>query len=253
MKPLHPDFLRLPLAHRALHDKALGRPENSGPAIDAAIAAGYGIEIDVQMSSDGAAMVFHDYDLGRLTGRKGPVQGRSRDELEAMPLLGGGTIPTLDAVLSQVHGRVPLVIEIKDQDGGMGPDVGRLEQAVADAVRGYVGPLAVMSFNPHSVEAMARLVPDVTRGLVTSAYRSADWPLSDDTCDRLRGIPDADRIEIAFFSHEADDLARPRVAELADRGLAVLCWTIRSPEAEARARRHAHNITFEGYRPGIPA
>ena len=54
---LHPDFLSVPLAHRALHDVNDGRPENSRAAIRAAIAAGYGIEIDLQLSKDGRAMV----------------------------------------------------------------------------------------------------------------------------------------------------------------------------------------------------
>ena len=59
-------FLGAPIAHRALHDLAAGRPENSPAAIEAACRAGYGIEIDLQLSSDGQAMVFHDYDLNRL-------------------------------------------------------------------------------------------------------------------------------------------------------------------------------------------
>jgi glycerophosphoryl diester phosphodiesterase len=65
------EFLSLPVAHRALHDVTDGRPENSRAAIRAAIAAGYAIEIDLQYSSDGCPMVFHDDDLDRLTGSGG--------------------------------------------------------------------------------------------------------------------------------------------------------------------------------------
>ena len=68
---LPPAFLRCPLAHRALHDVTDGRPENSRAAIRAAIEAGYGIEIDLQLTGDGQAMVFHDYGLKRLTGADG--------------------------------------------------------------------------------------------------------------------------------------------------------------------------------------
>ena len=73
---LHPGFLARPIAHRALHDMSAGLPENSRAAVRAAIAGNYGIEIDLQMSADGQAMVFHDYDLGRLTGLVGPVRAR---------------------------------------------------------------------------------------------------------------------------------------------------------------------------------
>lgn len=66
-------LLRRPIAHRALHDVAAGRPENSRAAMRAAIDAGYAIEIDLQLSQDGQAMVFHDYDLARLTGTPGPI------------------------------------------------------------------------------------------------------------------------------------------------------------------------------------
>ncbi|MDX1780171.1 MAG: glycerophosphodiester phosphodiesterase family protein [Thalassovita sp.] len=248
-------FLTVPIAHRALHDVARGRAENSPAAIRAAIAAGYGIEIDLQLSSDGQPMVFHDYDLVRLTGEKGPVQRRSAAELGQITLLGGkDTIPTLAQVLDLVAGRVALLIEIKDQDGIMGANIGRLEQAAAKALQGYAGPVAVMSFNPHTVLKMATLCPDIPRGLTTSAYRAEDWQLlPKGTRDRLREIPDYDATGSCFISHEAEDLTRPRVADLKRRGAGILCWTVRSPEAEAEARKVAQNITFEGYLPEIPA
>lgn len=253
MNPLAPMFA-VPLAHRAYHDVTDGRPENSRAAIKAAMAAGYGIEIDVQMSRDGAAMVFHDYALDRLTAAKGPVRLVGADALSAIPLAGGDEgIPTLPEVLDLIAGQVPLVIEIKDQDGGMGPDVGPLESAVARAVQGYSGPLAVMSFNPHSVAEMGRLLPDVPRGLVTSAYRYDDWPLPDATCDRLRGIPDYDAVGASFISHEVDDLSAPRVAALKAAGALICCWTVRSEAEERIARQVADNITFEGYAAALPS
>lgn len=254
--PALPDgFLRRPVAHRALHDIRQGRPENSRAAVRAALAAGYGIEIDLQLTADGQAMVFHDYDLSRLTGRAGPLRGLSADRAAAISLLHGDGegIPRLDEILALVAAQVPLLIELKDQDGAMGPDVGPLEAAAARDLVGYAGPVAVMSFNPHSVAEMARIAPDLPRGLVTSAYDPADWPLPRATCDRLREIPDFDRTGAAFISHEAGDLARPRVQSLRAAGVPVLCWTIRSAQAEAEARKLADNITFEGYAAALPA
>lgn len=256
MTPVLPEaLLRMPIAHRALHDATQGRPENSRAAVRAAIAAGFGIEIDLQLSRDDQALVFHDYDLGRLTGETGAVRLRSAAEAARIALKHGDgeTIPSLSQVLDLVAGKVPLLIELKDQDGGMGPDIGPLEAATVAALANYDGPVALMSFNPHSVAELARLAPDIARGLVTKSYDPCDLPLSAATCDRLREIPDFDRVGAAFISHEVTDLTRPRVLELRRAGVPVLSWTVRSARSDAKARRNADNVTFEGYLATIPA
>jgi glycerophosphoryl diester phosphodiesterase len=252
---LPPSLIRIPVAHRALHDRSLGVIENSPSAIQAAIAAGYAIEIDVQLSADGQAIVFHDDRMARLTAAAGLVRDHSADALGRMVLTGGTeTIPTLAAVLGMVAGKVPLLIEIKDQSLTMSDTDGRLEAAVAQALRDYPGDVAVMSFNPHAIAHMARLAPDVARGITTSAYDPDDWaPLPPAHCAALRAIPDYDRVGASFISHEAHDLSRQRVADLKAEGAAILCWTIRSPQDEAKARVVAQNVTFEGYRAVIPA
>ena len=250
MPALDPAFLARPIAHRALHDIAEGRPENSLAAIRAAIASGYGIEIDLQLSLDGQAMVFHDYDLGRLTAATGPIRQLSSADLATIPLAHGNGegVPTLSEVLSLVAGRVPLLIEIKDQDGAMGTNVGPLEYAAAQALAGYAGPVALMSFNPNAVAALARLLPDTARGLITCGYNPFDWPLLPEaTCDHLRLIPDYDRTGASFVSHNVRDLHNPRLPELRAAGAHILCWTVTSPVVEAEARKVAENITFEGY------
>lgn len=253
--PLPPAFLAVPLAHRALHDKTRGRPENSRAAVRAAVTAGYGIEIDLQPAADGTALVFHDETLDRLSLGTGPVRALSAAAAARVALRHGDGegIPTLAEVLDLVAGRVPLLIEIKDQDGRLGPQVGGLEAAAARALAGYGGPVAVMSFNPHSTAEMARIAPHVPRGLTTCGFDPEEWHLPEARCAELRAIADFDRTGSAFISHEAADLGRPRVAELKARGVPVLCWTIRSAAAEAEARRLADTVTFEGYRAAIPA
>lgn len=253
--PLPAEFLRAPIAHRAYHDKARNRPENSRAAIRAAIAAGYGIEMDIQPSADWVPMVFHDYDLRRLTGHPGRFRGLTAKALGGVTLSGGNDgIPTLAEVLEIVSGKVPLLIEVKDQDGAMGPDIGPLEQAICNTLEGYSGAVALMSFNPNSVAELARLAPAIPRGLVTSAYSADDWPLLPASMrDHLRAIPDYQRTGASFVSHEAKDLDRPRIADLKARGADILCWTIRSAEAEVEARKIAGNITFENYAAAIPA
>lgn len=253
--PLPPEFLQAPLAHRGYHNRAEGRPENSPAAFIAAMIAGYGIELDVQISSDGQAMVFHDETLDRLTDESGPVNARTALELQSIRLKDGtDTIPTLPDILTLVAGRVPLLVEIKDQSLSMGETDGRLETATAAALQGYIGPVAVMSFNPYSIAHMRDLAPEIPRGLTTAAYDPEAWaPLPLATCNRLRAIEDYDPTASTFISHEAADLENPRVIELKDRGARILCWTIRSPEEEAQARKIAHNITFETYPAVIPA
>lgn len=242
-------FFARPITHRALHDRKAGRVENSLKSIEAAIAANYGIEMDVQLTSDGHAMVFHDDLLDRLTSETGPVRNKTRVELETIPLIDdGGTIPALDTVLALVAGRVPLLIEIKDQDGAMGPNVGQLEQATCKALKDYQGDVALMSFNPHSVAACATLAPNIPRGITTSSYRAQFWPeVPESTRDTLRGIPDYDRVGACFISHEASDLNSPRVADLKSQGAHIFTWTIRSAKEEADARAIVDNVTFEGY------
>ncbi len=236
-------FLSTPIAHRALHDVEDGRPENSRAAIRSAIQHGYGIEIDLQLSSDGQAMVFHDYHLARLTDSTGWVADYSADELANINLKGGDEgIPTFAEILQLVAGQVAILVELKDQHGAMGQTDGQLERAVASDLVGYSGPLALMSFNPHMVALLAELSPSWPRGIVTCAYPEEYWPL----------IPDYDRCGAVFISHEADDLDSSPVARIRSSGGHVLTWTIRSKQQEEQARRFADNITFEKYLAAFP-
>lgn len=253
--PLPSDFLRLPLTHRGYHDAGKGVIENSISAFRAAIEAGYGIELDVQRSADNVAIVFHDDDMDRVTDATGAFRGYSAAELGRIHLRGStDTIPTLKEVLALVAGRVPLLIEIKENWNTMEDTDGILEAAVAADLADYSGPVAVMGFNPHCVAHMARLAPDVPRGLTTEAYDPVhNAPIPADVCAYLREIPDYDRTQSSFISHQVSDLGRPRVAALKAAGAAILCWTVRSREMEAEARKVVHNITFEGYAATIPA
>ncbi|MFS4580967.1 glycerophosphodiester phosphodiesterase family protein [Phaeobacter sp. C3_T13_0] len=243
-------FLSMPITHRALHNVRDGRPENSRAAILAAIEAEYGIEMDLQLSSDGCAMVFHDYALERLADGTGLVADHTRAQLRTIPLKGGDgeCIPDLSEILALVDGRVPLLIELKDQDGNMGTGIGALEADTVRQLQGYKGPVALMSFNPHSVVELARLAPDLPRGITTCYYDPVSWrELTAETCDHLRRIPDFDRTEACFISHDVRDLTSERVAELRARGVPVLCWTVTSAEMETEARKYADNVTFERY------
>lgn len=248
--PLPETFLRLPLCHRGYHDAARGLIENSLPAFAAAIAAGYGIELDIQLSADGQAVVFHDETLDRVAEAQGPVLARSAAELGRIRLKGSSaTIPTFAETLALVAGRAPLLVELKDQSGIMTGTDGALERATVAALQGYQGPVALMSFNPDTVACLAELAPDLPRGITTCSW---DHPediamVGDKRAADLRAIPDYLRTGSSFISHDLADLDRPRVAQLKADGAHVLTWTVRSPSDEARARKIVQNITFEGY------
>ena len=110
-----------------------------------------------------------------------------------------------------------------------------------------------MSFNPHAVAVLAALAPDRPRGLTTCAFDTADWSLPDYRRAELAALSDTERTGAAFVSHDRRDLDNPALARLKREGLPILTWTVRSREQEAEARRVADNVTFEGYRPAIPA
>lgn len=248
-------FLTRPIAHRGYFNPAARIPENALSAFEAAARAGYAIELDVQMSRDGQAMVFHDDSLDRLTAEQGAVLTYTAAELGKIIMTNSADIiPTLSQVLQLVAGRVPILIEIKDPSGDMGETSGRLEQATVAALSTYRGEVAVMSFNPACIVACARLAPQLARGLTTEYFAHDQNPLlAPEVCDRLRQIADYEASQSSFISHHFTELNYPRVTELKTHGAHILCWTIRTPEQEAQARMVAHNITFEGYAAAFPA
>lgn len=253
MSTLPAAFLSTPLAHRALHDITDGRPENSRAAVKAAIAAGYGIEIDVQCAKDGEAMVFHDYDLARLTPEKGGLAQRTAAELAEIPLTHGNEgIPRLSDILTLINGQVPLVVEIKDQSLRLAKGDSTLEKRVAALCAAYTGPIAVMSFNPHAVAAFSKHAPEVPVGLVTENFTAEEWPLVS-ASDRahLTAIADYDRVGASFVSHSVRHLDHPRLQDLRAQGAHLLCWTVRSAAEAAVVRQTVDNITFESYLPPL--
>jgi len=251
MSRINPEFWALPFAHRGLHNH--DRAENSLAAIEAAIDAGYAIEIDVQPSSDGEAMVFHDYELERLTGEAGRIDERSAKQLSAVKLSGGGgTIPTLAEALDLIAGRVPLLIEIKDQSESFIRTDGALERRVCECVErsGSIDSCAIMSFNPFSAEHVREFLPDVARGVVSYDFQHEhDAGVAADHRADLAALRWFEETEADFVSYGAASLPTPRTDALREAGVPVFCWTIRSPEQAEVALMHCDQITFEGYLP----
>lgn len=211
-------------AHRGLHGADVA--ENSLVAFKAAVERGYGIELDVQQSLDGVPMVFHDWELDRMTGESGPLASRNAAQLDEISLNGGGgTIPTLATVLDVVGGKVPLLVEVKTRRE---TDVPGLCIAVRRVLEGYGGPLAVIGFDPRVMHWFARHAPGITRGL--SFTDDGNRSLVAVTKRRLSvwaARPD-------FLTYDIRDLPNPFASGQRQRGLKLVAWTI----ADAATRRH---------------
>jgi glycerophosphoryl diester phosphodiesterase len=225
-------------AHRGLHGIADGGlPENSLEACQAAIDRGLGIECDIQRSGDGQAMVFHDWDLDRLTARTGPVAHLSAEQLSRIALTGGtGTIPTLRDLLTMVGGRVPVLIEIKSRRDAPIP---ALCLAVRRVLEGYGGPHAVMSFDPRVSRWFQHHSPHTMRGLVMSESEGVGAASVRRRLALWHARPD-------FLAYDVRDLPSRFAAAQRARGLPLATWTVRSAQLRDRAAQYADAAIAEG-------
>jgi glycerophosphoryl diester phosphodiesterase len=223
-------LLGAPIAHRGLW-RAPARPENSLAAFEAASAAGYGIELDVRLTADGEAVVFHDETLDRMTFQSGLVEEYPVDELTRLTLLGSDqSIPTLEQALTVIGTRALVLIELKTPPGQEGP----LEARVAELLAAHPGPAGVLSFNAGALAWMADHAPGLARGL------NADTATAFETMDRARPY---------FLSVSVDLAAHPRLQDWRNNGRAAICWTVRKAADWDRYAALADNLVFEGFIP----
>jgi glycerophosphoryl diester phosphodiesterase len=232
------------IAHRGLWCSD-GPPENSLAAFQAACAAGYGIELDVQLSADGEAMVFHDDDLERMTGAPGRLCDRTTAELAELRLNGTDErIPTLPETLALVGRRAMVHIELKTPYGHVGP----LEQRTHEIIIDHAGPVCVIGFNPYSHAWFAERFPGVMRGLDSYSYKRAPQ-LSD---DQRRSFARLEHVAIAkphFLALGLDMLPSQQANGLRIEGLPIVAWTVRDPAQWEAIRDGCDNLIFEGYSP----
>jgi len=223
-------------AHRGLHSD--GIPENSAGAFADAIANDMGVECDVQRTRDGRAIVFHDWDLDRLTYEKGSVERRDAAELEKITLAGStDKIQQLSRFLDQIGGRVPVLIELKSaSDRGARP----LCIAVRRALEGYRGQHAVMSFDPRISRWFAQHSPKTVRGLVVKneIYRKLGG--------KIRRQMAVWHAKPDFLAYDIRDFPNRFAASQRRRGLPLVSWTVRSPELREIALQHCDALVTEG-------
>lgn len=233
-----------PVAHRGLWSPD-GAPENSLGAFQAACEADYGIELDVQLSGDGEAMVFHDDDLARMTGAEGRIGDHTAADLGRLRLRGGDdTIPTLLDALALVGHRAMVQVELKTPYGQVGP----LEQRVHEVLIDHNGPVCVIGFNPYSHAWFADRFPGVLRGLDSYSYKGVAHM---DAAQR-RAFATLEHVAIAkphFLALGLDILPSDPAARLRANGMPVVAWTVRDPAQWETVKPYCDNLIFEGFRP----
>lgn len=232
-------------AHRGLHDNDTDAPENALPAFQMAVDAGYGIELDVQLTRDRIPVVFHDETLERVCGVKGNVRDYTLEELQAFTLCKSSEhIPTFEQVLDLVDGRVPLIVEIKIHESA------DAVCSAADALLSkYKGAYCIESFHPFAVRWYKKNRPEVIRGQLSSNFNKPDHrePLSQLLVHYLLTNVLCRPDFIAYDHRHKYNLSR-LLCKAVFRPLSV-AWTIRSQEELDMSANDFSLFIFEGFKP----
>lgn len=244
-KPDTSPFLEWLYAHRGLHNNEAKVPENSLAAFQKAVEAGFGIELDVQVSRDGVPVVFHDFTLDRMCGVEGKVCDYSYEELRRFTLLGAGErIPAFSEVLKLVDGRTPLIVELKTERTDMS-----VCRAVDRLCRHYKGLYCIESFNPLAVFWYRRHRREIVRGQLADAFiKEGEYVgtvsfLLQNLMFNWVGKPD-----FIAYNCKYPKMLSARLCKMLYRSKAA-AWTIRSREELAEARKYYDMFIFDSFVP----
>ena len=234
------------VAHRGFFDDA--NPENSLGAFSRAIENGYCIELDVKLLADDTIAVFHDVELSRMTNQDGYITKLTKNELTNYKLNDTEyTIPTLREVLDLVDGKVPLLLDIKND----ATHTGAIEAKILEELKDYSGNVAIMSFNPLTLEWFSKNAPEIPRGLLSTKW-TRELPDRPDTflkrlvtsrnLLRKRANPD-------FLAYNIKQLPNRQSKKF--KNIPVLGWVVTSQEEYLEKIKYVDNIIFEGFQPKI--
>lgn len=240
------DLLNWSYAHRGLHGN--GVPENSMAAFQAALDAGYGIELDIHLLKDGNLAVIHDSLLNRTTGQAGRIEDLTTQDLQRYHLEGTEqTIPEFMDVLTLFAGKAPMIIELKPEGGNHAA----LAQAACDMLKTYSGVFCMESFDPRCLHWLKKNRPDIIRGQLAENFlhERSDLPgglkflLSHYLCNFM-GVPDF----IAYrFSHRQTTPSCQLCRKLWEaQGVS---WTLKTQAEYDTAKAEGWLPIFEGFRP----
>lgn len=231
-------------AHRGLHDNESDAPENTLAAFQKAVEAGYGIELDVQLTKDGQVVVAHDLDLKRLCGREGQIDSFSYEQLRQFSVYGSDQhIPLFTDVLRLVDGRVPLIVELKYKKNS------DICQKTQEILQNYRGVYCVESFYPGVLFWYKRHYPQVCRGQLSMNFQRDDG--------QKNVVHYIMRFLLTNFLTRPDFIAYDcRARRALSKNLCrrlyrcpSVAWTVKSPGQLEECRDYYDYFIFEGFRP----
>lgn len=232
-------------AHRGLHTPDKKVPENSLAAFRRAVDAGYGVELDIQLSQDGQVVVFHDDTLDRVCQVKGRVDAFTLKQLKSFSLCGTTErIPLLTEVFEVMDGKAPMIIELKT-----GPRNRELCEKALRLMRSYPGKFCIESFDPRIVRWFWKNAPDILRGQLAALPES------------YTGEPKIGRFILGhvlsnfwcrpqFIAY--DNVKKPLSVRAAEaRGALRVVWTARDLSDAKRLEQENDMVIFEFYTPAV--
>lgn len=235
-------IVNTPICHRGFHN-ADSIPENSLASFEEAAKRGYAIELDVRATKDDQIVVFHDDKLSRMTGIDGYVSNCEYSAIKNLRLQKTKEhIPTLEETLKLINGRVPILIEIKNNNKVS------FEKDVLALLKNYKGEYAIQSFNPFSLEWFKKNAPQIKRGQLSSFFKGEDMPHYKKAI--LRKMKLNKISEPNFISYDVRNMPN-KYCKKYSKKLPILVWWIGSKEQANLAKSYADNIIFEGFEPGM--
>ena len=224
----------LPIAHRGLWGGEI--IENSLTAYKNAVDNGYAIEIDLYASTDGVLFSFHDASLKRMTGKDGIIWDFDSQYLNSLRLLDSQEkIPTFREVLHVINGKVPVLIEIKNQPDEM------IVERVLDELFEYQGEFAIQSFNPLYINKVKKIAPHIIRGVLgTADAKGEKWF----TRHVLKKLSLNFLVKPDFISYQYVSLPLPKRKT---KNKAVLAWTVKDQNTADALKDKCDNIIFEHF------
>ena len=235
-----------PIAHRGLFNNK-DIVENSASSFENAIKNGFSIELDVRATLDNKVVVFHDDKLSRLTKTDGYISNLKYEDIKNLKLLNTeDKILTLEEALNLINGRVPVLIEIKNEY-----KVGELEKNVLKILKEYNGEFAIQSFNAFTVEWFKNNAPNILRGLLSSFYVGEKHKFSFKYRWNSKRLNFATICEPHFINYNIKNLPNRYVKKKNIKALPLLAYTIKSEKDYLKALKKCDNVIFEGFIPNI--
>jgi len=229
------------IAHRGFHSIIDSIPENSLIAFKRAVDFDFAIELDVHILKDGKIVVYHDYNLKRITGQNKIIDDCTYDEIKELKLYNTNyKIPLLTDVLEFINGRVPVLIEIKSQR-----KIGFLEENLCLALSSYKGKFALQSFDFHSIKWLKKNAPNITRGQLIGNLSDLKKYMDLLVNKILFNEINAPRFVACFLDYVPNWVVKKRNRQ----EIYLIGWTIRSFEQYRKALKLFDNIIFEGFNP----